>query len=45
MEHDKKIIDGRTKFVLPSAIGKVFISDNVSIQMVLKALESRDEEE
>jgi len=45
MEHDKKIIDGRTRFVLPSAIGKVFISDNVSIQMVLKALESRDEEE
>lgn len=45
MEHDKKIVDGRTRFVLPSAIGKVFISDNVSMQMVLKALESRDEEE
>ena len=45
MEHDKKIIDGRTRFVLPSAIGKVFISDSVSMQMVLQAIESRDEEE
>lgn len=45
MEHDKKIIDGKTRFVLPAAIGKVFISDNVSMQMVLQAIESRDEEE
>jgi 3-dehydroquinate synthase len=45
MEHDKKIIDGKTMFVLPSAIGKVFISGEVSMQMVLQAIESRDEEE
>jgi len=45
MEHDKKIIDGKTRFVLPAAIGKVFISSDVSMQMVLQAIESRDEEE
>lgn len=45
MEHDKKIIDGRTRFVLPKAIGSVFVSGDVSMQMVLQAIESRDEEE
>jgi len=45
MEHDKKIVDGRTRFILPSAIGKVFMADDVSLQMVLQAVESRDEED
>jgi 3-dehydroquinate synthase len=45
MEHDKKVVDGKTRFVLPQAIGKVFISNEVSMQMVLQAIESRDEEE
>ena len=44
MEHDKKTVEGKTRFILPSAIGKVFVADDVSLQMVLQALESRDEE-
>lgn len=45
MEHDKKIIDGKTRFILPEAIGRVFISEDVSMQMILQAIESRDAEE
>lgn len=45
MEHDKKIVDGKTRFILPHSIGKVFISGQVTMQMVLHAIESRDEEE
>jgi 3-dehydroquinate synthase len=38
IKHDKKISDGRIKFILPVRIGQVIISDKVSLDMVAEAL-------
>jgi 3-dehydroquinate synthase len=38
MGHDKKIVGGRIRFVLPKAIGDVFISDEVSSSLVEQVL-------
>jgi 3-dehydroquinate synthase len=40
MEHDKKITNGRVKFVLPKAIGDVFVSEDVSSTLVEKVLKN-----
>jgi 3-dehydroquinate synthase len=36
---DKKVRDGRVTFVLPERIGKAFITNEVSMEIVVKALE------
>ncbi len=38
MKHDKKILKGRIKFILPKSIGEVFITDDVSPSVVEKVL-------
>jgi 3-dehydroquinate synthase len=38
MKHDKKIVDGKIRFVLPRAIGDVFVTEEVSLTLVLKAM-------
>jgi len=38
MEHDKKIIGGRIRFILPSSIGEVFITDEVSTSLIEQVL-------
>jgi len=38
MKHDKKILQGRIRFVLPTSIGKVFISDEVSHSVIEESL-------
>ena len=38
MEHDKKILRGKVKFILPEYIGKVFISDDVPLSLVEQVL-------
>lgn len=44
MKHDKKILQGRIRFILPESIGKVFVTEEVSPSLVEEALSSRDEE-
>ncbi len=39
MRHDKKIVDGRVRFVLLRSIGDVFVSDQVDAERVRAALE------
>jgi 3-dehydroquinate synthase len=36
MTHDKKVLDGKIRFVLPRAIGEVFITDDVNMKVVEK---------
>ena len=38
MEHDKKIVQGKIKFILPRSIGEVFITDDVSLSLVRQVL-------
>jgi len=38
MKHDKKIIGGRVKFVVPRAIGDVFVTDEVDLSLVGEVL-------
>ena len=38
MEHDKKVINGRIRFILPKRIGKVYMSDSVSFALVIEVL-------
>ena len=38
MQHDKKVTQGKIKFVLPKKIGEVIITDNVSPSLVEKVL-------
>ncbi len=38
MKHDKKIVAGKIRFVLPRAIGDVFVTEEVSLPLVEKAL-------
>lgn len=39
MKHDKKIVAGKIRFVLPRLIGEVFISDEINLSLVKEALE------
>lgn len=38
MQHDKKVAQGKIKFILPKKIGEVIITDNVSPSLVEEAL-------
>ena len=38
MKHDKKVLQGRIRFVQPRTIGEVFISDEVTISLVEQVL-------
>lgn len=38
MQHDKKIVGGRVRFVLPRAIGDVFVTDEVDPPLVAEVL-------
>ena len=38
MKHDKKITGGKVRFVLPKAIGEVFITDKVALSLVEEVL-------
>jgi len=38
MKHDKKVQGGKIRFVLPRAIGEVFLTEEVNIALVEKAL-------
>jgi len=44
MGHDKKIIGGKIRFVLPKAIGDVFITDEVDLSLVEQVLVGWNEE-
>ncbi len=44
IKHDKKILRGRIRFVLPKAIGSVFITDQVSLSLVQEILVGWNEE-
>ena len=44
MKHDKKILQGRIRFVLPRSIGEVFVTDEVSPSLVEQVLVNWDEE-
>jgi len=41
--HDKKIHNGRIRFVLPKSIGEVFISDEVSLALIEEVLSTWNE--
>ncbi len=43
MEHDKKVQNGKIRFILPRAIGKVFISNEVSFALAVEVMESADD--
>lgn len=40
MNHDKKVVDGKTRFILPQRIGRVFISSDVSFALAVEVLEN-----
>ena len=44
MEHDKKVLRGKIRFVLPESIGSVFITDEVSLSLVKEVLVGWNEE-
>ena len=44
MEHDKKVRNGKIRFILPRSIGKVFIADDVSFALAIEVLERNNEE-
>ena len=44
IKHDKKILRGRIRFVLPKAIGSVFITDQVSLSLIQEILVGWNEE-
>ncbi|MFC2011227.1 hypothetical protein ACFLUR_02940 [Chloroflexota bacterium] len=44
MKHDKKILQGKIRFVLPNSIGKVFITEEVSSPLVEQVLVDCNEE-
>ncbi len=43
MKHDKKILRGKIRFVLPKSIGEVFITEEVSTSLVEQVLVERNE--
>jgi len=38
MKHDKKVLRGKVRFVLPQSLGKVFVTDEVSLPLVKQVL-------
>ncbi|MFA5079850.1 MAG: 3-dehydroquinate synthase family protein, partial [Dehalococcoidia bacterium] len=42
INHDKKVVDGKVRFILPQRIGRVFISSDVSFALAVEVLESDD---
>jgi len=44
IEHDKKVLRGKIRFVLPESIGSVFITDEVSLSLVEEVLAGEDGE-
>jgi len=44
IKHDKKILRGKIRFILPKTIGKVFITDEVSPSLIEQVLVSWNEE-
>ena len=44
MKHDKKIVGGKFRFILPKAIGEVCISDEVDSKLAEQVLEELNEE-
>ena len=38
IKHDKKIVAGKVRFVLPKAIGNVFVTEEVSLSLVEQVL-------
>lgn len=44
MEHDKKILHGRIRFVLPKSIGNVFVTDEVTPSLIEQVLVSSSEQ-
>jgi len=38
MKHDKKVLEGKVRFVLPESIGKVLITDEVDLSLVEQVL-------
>lgn len=42
MDHDKKVVNGKTRFILPKRIGRVFISSDVSFALAVEVLENAD---
>ena len=44
IKHDKKILMGKIRFVLPKSLGKVFITDEVSLSLVEQILVNWNEE-
>jgi 3-dehydroquinate synthase len=38
IKHDKKIVAGKVRFVLPKTIGDVFVTDEVSLSLVEEVL-------
>ena len=43
MEHDKKVQNGKARFILPRSIGRVFISSNVSFALAVEVMEGLDD--
>lgn len=43
MEHDKKVQNGKIRFILPRSIGKVFISKDVSFALAIEVVEGSDD--
>jgi len=39
IDHDKKVVNGKTRFILPRRIGRVFISSDVSFALAVEVLE------
>ena len=44
MKHDKKVLRGKIRFILPPALGSVFITDEVSLSLVEQVLVNWNEE-
>jgi len=40
MKHDKKFIHGRNRFVLPAAIGKVEVVEDIDPAVIRESIES-----
>ena len=38
MQHDKKVLGGKVRFILPRELGRVFITDDVNLSLVRQVL-------
>ena len=45
MKYDKKAVDGKIRFVVPTSIGQVKIIDNIPDQTLIKAMEENNDRE